>query len=66
MKLRYTARAKDDVELSFAWYERRCPEFCVNGPSKPRKRELDMPGHVPSGRRYLRYQAITIDPLIDP
>ena len=23
MKLRYTARAKDDVELSFAWYERQ-------------------------------------------
>ena len=21
MKLRYTARAKDDIELSFVWYE---------------------------------------------
>ncbi|MCO6412682.1 MAG: hypothetical protein J5I92_08055 [Thiogranum sp.] len=23
MKLRYTDRAKDDVELAFAWYERQ-------------------------------------------
>jgi toxin ParE1/3/4 len=23
MKLRYTARAKDDLELTFAWYERQ-------------------------------------------
>ncbi len=29
MKLRYTERSKDDVELAFAWYEkqRRGPEF---------------------------------------
>ncbi len=23
MKLRYTARAKDDIELALAWYERQ-------------------------------------------
>ncbi len=23
MRLRYTARAKDDVELAFVWYERK-------------------------------------------